>query len=548
VIVVHGKNPFAFYSTNPGGGEGPAILAEITAYINANPSPYYGAHSQIITPAFGYNPTTGIVDEQVPVYGSGRNCYSLDYPDLRWSLLGTGGVLGTAATVNIGGTAHEMGHGLNLSHNKTKVSETALGTALMSDGNYTFGASTTSLTAADAAILNRNQVFNDGSISYYGPAHASISIVHACFSISKNAIIAAGRITNNGSPVTDVAIYNDPNNGSSPGMGDNKDYDAPTWTAPIIGTDSFYIEIPITELQVNDSSLYEMKVRLIQQDGNTTDTKYYYDFANNIPHLTDPAFVPISATITASAGANGTISSSGVTTLNCVENKTYTFTPNPGYAVMEVLVDGVSQGALPSYTFSNVTISHTISVSFSSTLPVNLVSFTVTLQGKNNALLQWSTASELNNKGYDIEMSQNNTSYNKMGFVQGKGTSSNLNTYENIVAGLAPGTYYFRLKIIDVDGHFTYSPVRMVKITNVADLITIYPNPSKDGFVFIDLKEMTNNVTLQVTNALGQLVSTNKYANYSSPLRVRLPAPGVYNIWIITADGNTIVRKLISLQ
>jgi hypothetical protein len=379
IIVVQGKYPFDTYTRDAGGGD--AIQSEIDAYIAANPSPLYGSHNLTITPAFGYDPATGIVDERVPVYGVGKNCYTLDYPTLDYSYLGAASVEGEAATVNIGGTAHEGGHSLGLSHNKLKVSETALGTALMSDGNYTYGKSTTSLTATDAAILNRNQVFNDASISYYGPSHASISKLHACYSTSKKAIIVAGRVSNNGAPVTDVAIYNDPNNGSSPGMGDNQDYDAVTWTAPIIGTDSFYLEMPVAELQVNDSSLYEMKIRLIQQDGNLTDTKYHYDFANNIPELTDPAFTPIGATITASAGANGSISPSGITTVNCAGNQTYTISPNAGSAVASVLVDGTSVGTVTTYTFTGVTTNHTISATF------GVVNYTITASAGGNGAI-----------------------------------------------------------------------------------------------------------------------------------------------------------------
>ncbi|NDH07501.1 hypothetical protein EBX93_16545, partial [bacterium] len=70
-------------------------------------------------------------------------------------------------------------------------------------------------------------------------------------------------------------------------------------------------------------------------------------------------------TITASAGANGTISNSGVSSV-CEGNNsvTYTITPNSGYNIASVLVDGVNQGAISSYNFTNVTSNHTIDVSF----------------------------------------------------------------------------------------------------------------------------------------------------------------------------------------
>ncbi|WP_285575487.1 kelch repeat-containing protein [Geothrix limicola] len=69
-------------------------------------------------------------------------------------------------------------------------------------------------------------------------------------------------------------------------------------------------------------------------------------------------------TITASAGANGSISPTGSTLLNYGSNQSYTITPNAGYQVADVLVDGVSVGAVTSYTFSNLAANHTISASF----------------------------------------------------------------------------------------------------------------------------------------------------------------------------------------
>ncbi len=72
-------------------------------------------------------------------------------------------------------------------------------------------------------------------------------------------------------------------------------------------------------------------------------------------------------TITASAGANGTISPSGAVAVTQGTNQTFIITGNSGYRVSRVLVDGVNQGAITTYTFTNVTVAHTISAEFIST-------------------------------------------------------------------------------------------------------------------------------------------------------------------------------------
>jgi hypothetical protein len=69
-------------------------------------------------------------------------------------------------------------------------------------------------------------------------------------------------------------------------------------------------------------------------------------------------------TIIASAGAGGTISPNSITTVNSGANQTYTITSNSGYQISSVTVDGASQGAISSYTFSNIIANHTISATF----------------------------------------------------------------------------------------------------------------------------------------------------------------------------------------
>jgi hypothetical protein len=82
-------------------------------------------------------------------------------------------------------------------------------------------------------------------------------------------------------------------------------------------------------------------------------------------HTISASFSINTYTLTTSAGANGSISPSGVVTVNYGSNQTFTIAPNTGYNIVNVLVDGTSVGAVASYTFTSVTASHTISASFS---------------------------------------------------------------------------------------------------------------------------------------------------------------------------------------
>ena len=81
-------------------------------------------------------------------------------------------------------------------------------------------------------------------------------------------------------------------------------------------------------------------------------------------HTIEVSFTIDQYTITASPGTNGGISPSGSVTVNHGASQTFTIAPDKGYHVADVLVDGVSVGAMLSYTFDNVTVNHTISSSF----------------------------------------------------------------------------------------------------------------------------------------------------------------------------------------
>ena len=91
----------------------------------------------------------------------------------------------------------------------------------------------------------------------------------------------------------------------------------------------------------------------------------------------------VTFTITASAGAGGVITPSGVVTVNSGADQAFTITPNSGYHIDNVLVDSVSQGAVASYTFENVTADHTISAVFAEN-PANQFTLTVEVNGNGN--------------------------------------------------------------------------------------------------------------------------------------------------------------------
>jgi len=113
-------------------------------------------------------------------------------------------------------------------------------------------------------------------------------------------------------------------------------------------------------------------------------TSYSFSIGTSGTHTISAAFYP---TITSSAGPNGSISPSGTVTVTTGTNQSYTITPLPGYHVAGVLVDGSSVGAVTSYTFTGVTVPHTISASFAVNSGYTITaSVTVTVAGTNGTI------------------------------------------------------------------------------------------------------------------------------------------------------------------
>ena len=279
LILIKGSQGKSAYPYN---GGAVAVQQDITNYKAAHPSEFTGDHYLVILPAT-VNQDGNAEGVGVPFYGLGKFCFALDYADQDIKYLGAGGALGATATKWIGGMVHELGHGLNLPHNRQKFSsEASLGMALMWGGNNTWGVSKTFLTAADCAVLNVNQIFNNDNKTYYGTSTASIQEIHANYDTGKGAIIVSGKYSSS-SVVKDVLFFNDPNVDNE-GTGVNKDYNAIVWTSKPISPNSFYIEMPISDLEFkNDNIPYELKVKLVQENGNVIETIYSYTFLNSVP-------------------------------------------------------------------------------------------------------------------------------------------------------------------------------------------------------------------------------------------------------------------------
>lgn len=140
-------------------------------------------------------------------------------------------------------------------------------------------------------------------------------------------------------------------------------------------------------------------------------------------------------------------------------------------------------------------------------LPVELISFEVVVT-ETGATLLWETASETNNAGFEIELSYNDAEFETAAFIQGAGTTSNLQRYRYDLDNLRAGLYAFRLKQIDFDGQFEHSDIVSVEIIpNSYSLEQNYPNPFNPQTRIEFQLPATRHVTLEVFDSLGRRVA-----------------------------------------
>ncbi|MCZ7616212.1 MAG: T9SS type A sorting domain-containing protein [Ignavibacteriaceae bacterium] len=186
-------------------------------------------------------------------------------------------------------------------------------------------------------------------------------------------------------------------------------------------------------------------------------------------------------------------------------------------------------------------------------VPVELTSFTALSSG-NEVELNWSTATELNNQGFQIERMSTGGSFEQVGFVAGFGTSTEPKAYSFTDVNLEKGNYTYRLKQMDFDGTFTYSPEVSVEVELPIEysLEQNYPNPfnpsttikysiAEDGFVKLAVYNMLGEEVMMIVNGM------QKAGRYEVNFNASGLASGVY-VYRIESANFTSSKKLMLMK
>ncbi|MEX0966989.1 MAG: T9SS type A sorting domain-containing protein [Bacteroidia bacterium] len=179
-----------------------------------------------------------------------------------------------------------------------------------------------------------------------------------------------------------------------------------------------------------------------------------------------------------------------------------------------------------------------------SPLPVELTSFTA-VKVEDHVQLDWNTASELNNKGFEVQRSRDLKEWSKLGFVEGTGTTMVPQSYRFHDDAPMSGINYYRLRQVDYNGEYAYSGVVAVDFAG-SFVIDIFPNPAKGGSVNINMNNRDNEkMDVRLINIHGQEVLNQ--STYDTNMKLNVESIPNGNYILTVRAGNQIENRKISI-
>ncbi len=177
-------------------------------------------------------------------------------------------------------------------------------------------------------------------------------------------------------------------------------------------------------------------------------------------------------------------------------------------------------------------------------MPVELLAFDVELKD-DNAHLSWQTASEINNKGFEVEHSEDGNIWRNIGFVNGEVNSDRLNDYQFIHESSTIGLNYYRLKQLDLDGVYTYSDIKAIEVLRYDSQWSVYPNPVKGESFSLSISDPNFDFgKLLIFNSIGALVQSQEIVDLQSDIQISTLPKGVYFL-ALEANGQRSMERLV---
>jgi hypothetical protein len=174
-------------------------------------------------------------------------------------------------------------------------------------------------------------------------------------------------------------------------------------------------------------------------------------------------------------------------------------------------------------------------------LPVTLTDFSGKYQDKA-VILSWRTENEFNTKYYTVEKSNDLLTFTPLTTLSAGGNTQQARTYSYLDKEFLKDRNYYRLKVVDVDGKFSFSKtISVIRPDNF--YVSLFPNPVKDKLL-VRIHDLTGWIVARIVNGNGAIVKELKFKEWTPELAINtmnLPA-GVYSLVLSSDTSNKILR------
>lgn len=183
----------------------------------------------------------------------------------------------------------------------------------------------------------------------------------------------------------------------------------------------------------------------------------------------------------------------------------------------------------------------------SNALPVELLSFDGWKTAAGN-FLEWQTASEHNNKGFEVQRLAIGGIWESIGFVDGRVQISTTQNYKYLDQYPKPTENYYRLKQIDLDESFEYSNIVRIENPKADNWINIFPNPSNEWITIELQNSKAQSTKLMLYDNLGRTIweSTKLEEETYWSKRMNIPDSGIY--YLMIQQGEQVLHKRIIIN
>jgi hypothetical protein len=203
-------------------------------------------------------------------------------------------------------------------------------------------------------------------------------------------------------------------------------------------------------------------------------------------------------------------------------------------------------GAGADFVVDDIKITYNSGAGSCTPTPIELTSFTAE-KGPQNVLLKWSTASEINNDYFSVEKSSDGIQFKQIGTVKGNGNSKQIINYSFDDNSSNTGTVYYRLKQVDYDHNYEYSPITSVSFDS-QEPVTIFNDPSNQDAGIIISFNKKGSATFNVIDLLGRVVYSGSRESEAASVAIskNILTSGIYIVKVFMA--NELVSKKVVLN